>query len=69
MVLQLHKDENIPYELLLLADETIEAINKYINRSNINVFERDNIIIAIYVIQEISNETIEIKNIAVDTQF
>ncbi len=68
MIRQLQKDEEIPYNLLLLADETIEAINKYINDSEIFVFEMDNETIAVYVLQEISNDTIEIKNIAVDTK-
>lgn len=30
---QLHENNKIPYKLLLLADESIEAINKYINRA------------------------------------
>jgi aminoglycoside 6'-N-acetyltransferase I len=51
----------------LLADETIEAINRYINDSEIFIFEKDNKTLAIYVLQKISNDTIEIKNIAVDT--
>jgi len=68
MIRQLQKDEEIPYNLLLLADETIEAINRYINNSEIFVFEKDNETIAVYVLQKISNDTIEIKNIAVDTK-
>jgi len=68
MIRQLQKDEEIPYNLLLLADETIEAINRYINDSEIFIFEKDNETIAIYVLQKISNDTIEIKNIAVDTK-
>ena len=68
MIRQLRSDEKIPYDLLLLADETIEAINRYINDSDIFIFEKDNETIAIYVLKEISNDTIEIKNIAVDTK-
>ena len=68
MIRQLQKDEEIPYNLLLLADETIEAINRYINDSEIFIFEKDNETIAIYVLQKISYDTIEIKNIAVDTK-
>jgi hypothetical protein len=37
---QIGKDEKIPYNLLLLADETIEAINKYIFNSEIFVLEQ-----------------------------
>lgn len=68
MIRQLQKNEEIPYKLLLLADETIEAINRYIYDSEIFVFEKDNETIAAYVLQKISDDTIEIKNIAVDTK-
>lgn len=65
----LEKDKQIPYDLLLLADETTEAINKYINLSDIYVLKREDGIIALYVLQTISSDTIEIKNIAVDKAF
>ncbi len=68
MIRQLQKDEEIPYNLLLLADETIEAINRYINDSEIFIFEKDNKTLAVYALQKISDDTIEIKNIAVDTK-
>ena len=68
MIRQLQKNEEIPYNLLLLADETIEAINRYINDSEIYIFENDNETIAVYALQKISDDTIEIKNIAVDTK-
>jgi N-acetylglutamate synthase-like GNAT family acetyltransferase len=69
LVRKLNKNEEIPFELLLLADEAIEAIDKYINDSEIYVAERANKIIAVYVLQKISDDTIEIKNIAVDKQY
>ena len=65
VIRQLSKDEKIPYDLLLLADETIEAINKYIFDSDIFVLEQGNRIIAVYVFQAINKNEIEIKNIAV----
>jgi N-acetylglutamate synthase-like GNAT family acetyltransferase len=39
IVRKLRSDEKLPYNLLLLADETKEAINKYIKDSDIYVFE------------------------------
>ena len=66
MIRQLHSNERIPYDLLLLGDETMEAINKYINVSEIYILEQDDKTIAIYVLQITDNDTIEIKNIAVD---
>ena len=69
MIRLLEKDKKIPYDLLLLADETIDAINKYIHQSDLYVLDRDNIILAVFALQTISNDTVEIKNIAVDTAF
>ena len=69
MIRLLEKDKQIPYDLLLLADEAIEAINKYIHQSDIYVLDRNNTIIAVVVFQTICSDTAEIKNIAVDTAF
>lgn len=66
---KLRKDEYIPYDLLLLADETKEAIDRYIHDSEIFVLEIENKIIATYVLQAMSNETVEIKNIAVKKKY
>jgi aminoglycoside 6'-N-acetyltransferase I len=62
---QLDKDEAIPYDLLLLADETVESINKYIFECEIYVLEQENRIIALYALQGLNQEEVEIKNIAV----
>lgn len=62
---QLGKDEDLPFDLLLLADPTEEAINKYIFNSDIYILSQDDHIIGVYVLQAISNDEIEIKNIAV----
>lgn len=69
MIRQLSKDEKIPYDLLLLADETVEAIDKYIFDSDTYILEQENKIIAAYVLQSINRNEIEIKNIAVITDY
>lgn len=69
MIRLLEKDKKIPYDLLLLADETIEAINKYIHQSDIYVLNRNDKTIAVLVLQTICCDMVEIKNIAVDTAF
>ena len=61
----LQKDEPIPYKLLLLADETVEAINKYITKSEIYGLEIEDILVGTYAFYELSKDEIEIKNIAV----
>ena len=67
VIRRLRKDEKIPYALLLLADETREAIDKYIFGSDIYVLEQENRIIAVYVLQSMNKNEVEIKNIAVVT--
>ncbi|MFC3199548.1 GNAT family N-acetyltransferase [Parapedobacter deserti] len=57
--------EPIPYDLLLLADETIAAIDKYIHEGNIYVVEGEIKIIGVYVLCPLHTETVELKNIAV----
>lgn len=66
---RLKADEEIPYTLLLLADETIEAIDSYIHNSEIYILEQENAIIGIYVAMLIEPDVIEIKNIAVKEEF
>ena len=65
MITLLNDSQEIPYSLLLLADDTIEAIDKYIHDSEIYTYEIENEIIGIYAIQEISEKEVEIKNVAV----
>jgi len=56
---------DIPYELLLLADETVEAIDKYIFDSSIYVLHDGFQDIAVMALHPNSAEELEIKNIAV----
>lgn len=66
IIRRLNKDEEVPYDLLLIADETIEAIDRYVKNSEIYILEKENKMIAVYVLQSINKTKIEIKNIAVD---
>ncbi|WP_313001331.1 GNAT family N-acetyltransferase [Chryseobacterium gleum] len=62
---QLSSDSEIPYQLLLLADETKEAIDQYIFKSDIYLLHDDVEDIAVMALSK-SNETeLEIKNVAV----
>lgn len=58
--------DDIPYELLLLADESIDSIKHYIHESLIYVLEKEENLLAVFVLQEVTNTCVEIKNIAVD---
>lgn len=66
---KLSPDAPIPYNLLLLADETVEAIDKYLPGSDIYIATMPNrqIPIAAMVLLPITPEEIEIMNIAVNT--
>lgn len=62
---QINPNAEIPYGLLLLADETIEAINQYIFNCDIYLLTDDNQEIAIMALYKNNNTELEIKNIAV----
>ncbi|MDJ1497133.1 GNAT family N-acetyltransferase [Cytophagaceae bacterium DM2B3-1] len=65
----LEKGEQIPYELLLLADETIEIIDSYAKGGEICIFEHNSQIIGVYILYILDTETIEIKNIEVHKDY
>jgi hypothetical protein len=50
---KLTKHEAIPYDLLLLADETIEIIDRYAKDGQIYVLAVNSQLIAVYVLQAI----------------
>jgi aminoglycoside 6'-N-acetyltransferase I len=68
-VRQLLKDEPIPIDLLLLADEEIQAIERYIHQSDIFVVETNGRIVGVYALYAIDENTVEIKAIAVDESY
>jgi aminoglycoside 6'-N-acetyltransferase I len=61
----------MPYHLLLLADETIEAIDKYLYVSDVYVagLAASANPFAVFVLQLINQREMEIKNIAVSPKF
>ena len=58
-------DSEIPYELLLLADETTEAIDQYIFKCDIYLLHDGTENIAVMALYQNSDTELEIKNIAV----
>lgn len=59
----------MPYDLLLLADESITAINRYIDQCEVYRVERKEETLGILAIQYLSERSVEIKNIAVRAEF
>lgn len=64
-LIQLNRDSEIPYPLLLLADETKEAINQYIFNSDLYLLNNGTENIAVMALYKKSNSELEIKNVAV----
>lgn len=62
---ELHKEEAVPYELLLLADPSKKMIDGYIHSSFVYTAKSDEQIVAVYALQEINQDSAEIKNLAV----
>ena len=64
---KLSQKQDLPFVLLMLADETIEAIEKYIHDSDVyvEVENEHSQAIAVFALYERSDKEIEIKNIAV----
>lgn len=65
MIRQLKDNEQMPYALLLLADETKEAIEQYIHQCEVYVYEENGKMIGLYALYPMSEKASEIKNIAV----
>lgn len=66
---ELVKDEDkYPYDLLLLADETIQSIHKYIFKSEVFVVRSNEEPVGAFCLYEIDQNTVELKNIAVVRQ-
>lgn len=68
VVEMLSGSDKFPLHLLLLADETVAAINKYLYISDVYVAKEvlSEHVIAVFVLQKLNSKEIEIKNIAVD---
>lgn len=62
---KLKNGEAIPYDLLLLADETVAVIDRYLPGSDIYIWEEAGIAIGVYVLQHTGPGALEIMNMAV----
>lgn len=65
IIRELSSEEDIPYDLLLLADPEKEVIDEYLKSSWVYVAILNDIAIGAYVLYALSNSSVEIKNIAV----
>ena len=68
-VRQLNDNENMPYDLLMLADPFKEMIDAYLKHSKIFVAMLNVNVIGVFVLFPLSDTSAEIKNIAVKSEF
>ncbi len=61
--------KEVPIDLLLIADPSLDAINKYINKSKIIGVKIENIIVGVIVFLEKEDRVYEIMNLAVDEEY
>ncbi|WP_042349212.1 GNAT family N-acetyltransferase [Bacillus massiliigorillae] len=61
----LHKDEQPPLDLLLLADPSLKLVNDYVVRGECYVATLQQDIVGVYVLLPTRPETVELVNIAV----
>ncbi|TSJ47986.1 GNAT family N-acetyltransferase [Fluviicola chungangensis] len=57
--------EEVPYNLLLLSDDTKEAIEKNLDGGELYLGKYKEQFVAAFILKVVQNDTIEIKNIAV----
>ena len=68
-VRQLYPNEVPPMKLLLLADPSRDLVDAYLKRGSCFVAEMDGQIIGVYVLLELTAETVEIVNVSVAEQY
>lgn len=61
----LHKNENPPMELLLLADPSRKIVEDYVKRGDCYIAEGDSQVVGVYVLLPTRPKTVELVNIAV----
>lgn len=70
LIIQKLKDKKeIPWSLLLLADPSRKVIEKYIYDSDAYISSINKEVVGVYVLINLSSDTIELKNIAVDKKY
>ena len=69
LIRQLDEKEDIPYKLLLLADPSKEIIDEYLKTSKIYIALLNAKIVGTFVLCPLLDNSIEIKNIAVDSEY
>lgn len=66
---KIEENEPLPWDLLLMADPSRKMVESYISNSDIYLARVGEKIVGEYVLTKIDDSTVELKNIAVDSDF
>jgi len=66
---KVESQENLPWELLLMADPSRKIVESYIDNSDVYLAKIGDKVVGVYVLTKINTATTELKNIAVDEKF
>lgn len=66
---RLAKNDQIPYDLVLLADPSKNMIDEYLKKSDVFTVTKNDQIIGIIVLLPLTSENVEIKNVAVKPEY
>ncbi|WP_315120183.1 GNAT family N-acetyltransferase [uncultured Clostridium sp.] len=69
IIREINEDEKIPFDLLLLADPSMEAIKDYISRGECYGGYIEDIIVGVYVLIKTRPFTMELVNVAIKEEF
>ncbi|WPK11775.1 GNAT family N-acetyltransferase [Lysinibacillus louembei] len=69
MIRMLTASEQLPMDLLLLADPSEEIVTEYVQRGFCYVDERDGEIVGVYVLLPTRPHTMELVNVAIDERW
>jgi len=69
VIRELNKAEELPMELLLLADPSEKLVREYVSRGKCFIMTLDGLIVGTYVIIPTRPETVEIVNVAVNENY
>ncbi|MBX2947460.1 MAG: GNAT family N-acetyltransferase [Cyclobacteriaceae bacterium] len=69
IIKKLDQGESIPYDLLLLADPSKKKVDEYLEKSEVFVAMEGNEILGVLTLYPLTEDTVEIKNVAVKFEF
>jgi ribosomal protein S18 acetylase RimI-like enzyme len=69
VIRKIRTEESVPWSLLELADPSIEKIEEYLQTGEVYIALMNDQIIGEYVLVPVSEKTVEVMNIAVDSKW